>query len=335
MLDNLKPRENIKFGSFENFIVRTENKENPRKMPYLTCSLASPNEQSRQENIEMMSKELSRLLEESNMEKEIVKLEPSRDFLKTAWQRDNFLYFNGNYFSWRWIDTQGKNRPEREAHVLNAEGVKSMSPNIYMPRIQKDKQEGVMAIGEGGMYFPDYDNNTLFISENIMGDKGNLSKLDTHNKITEIHKKIFGEDIEVNILPSSGITTHIDTHLSIIPKTKIAIFEHKYFKKVEGLGYMDNLKKLGYEVVQAPLASIICPLNILYLENNNGKTVAFLHPETPQLVKDLLKERDIGVFEVNKNIMHILDTNLGGIRCATSELGTKNPTILRKIGYKI
>ena len=98
---------------------------------------------------------------------------------------------------------------------------------------------------------------------------------------------------------------------------------------------MDNLKKLGYEVVQAPLASIICTLNILYLENNDGKIVAFLHPGTPQLVKDLLKEKNVGVFEVDKKIIHILDTNLGGIRCATSELGTKDPTILRKIGYKV
>jgi hypothetical protein len=327
--------ENMKFSSFEDFAVKTESKENPRNMPYVVCSgIAATREYQEMMNNDLRN-DLSRLLKESSMDKEIIEIEPARDFLKTSWQRDNFLYFNGTYFPWRWVDTKGQNRPEREAYVLSLMGMKEgLKAESYTRRIFKDVQEGVFAVGEGGLYFPDHDNNTLLISDGIIAEEGFLSKEELHEKIKETHKKIFGNNINIGILPRPDNTPHIDTHLSVIPKTKIALIEHDYYKKLEQLGKMDELIKLGYDVVKIPPVEIRCPLNILYLENSNGEMCAFLNPKVPLFVKNILESNNIATYDMNDKIADRLDDGDGSIRCVTNEIHSKDPSFLRKLGFK-
>jgi len=326
----------IKFSSFENFIVKTEQKENPRKMPYLACSGVTATKEQQTMVNSALHLDLQRLLQESSTDKEIINIDPSRDFLKTAWQRDSFLYFNGVYFPWRWIDTKEQNRPEREAHVLSFMGLKEgLAPDTYRKRIFKDINEGILAIGEGGLYFPDHDNNTLFISDGIIAEEGFLSKEELDNKITNTHQKIFGNDIEVMILPRPENTPHIDTHVTVIPKTKIALLENEYYKKIDQSGDLEKLKGIGYETAKIPPSDVQCPLNILYVENREGKTVAFLNSKSPSFVKNILRNHDIESYGINQEIADGLDMNFGSIRCVTSEFHSKDPEFLRKMGFKI
>jgi len=333
-----KAKERFKFPSFEHFVVRTEQKENPRRMPYITCSAASVHgENARRDFGTAIEEELIHLFQQSAMDKKFITLEPQRKFLETSWRRDNFLYFNGVYFPYRWVDTQGRVRPEREALVLDISGIKETKGEHYMPRILTDLKEWTLAVGEGGLYFPDHDNNTLLISEGILEDRGvgPLMKKKFHGKIEEIHKKIFGDDIQIIILPQpDNGSSHIDTHISVIPRTKMALVEYDYYQKLSESGELKKLMQAGYETIQIPKNSLKCPLNILYLENDAGKTCAFINPAIPQEAKDMLREHDLEVTELNKFVASVLDEHEGGIRCVTNELHSKDTAFLRKLGFK-
>ncbi len=327
----------IKFVPFERFAVKTEQKENPRQMPYLSYSLAMPDENTRNIINNEIRKDLDQLFKQSSMDKILIETRPMRQFLKTAWQRDSYLYFNGTYFSWRWVDTKGQSRPERESFVLLMAGAKSYSRDKSLESIIKrtntDTNEAILAMGEGGLYFPDHDNKTLFVSESIVSEGNPFSKEETDNKIKEMHKKIFGEDIQVEVLPSPDGTPHMDTHFSVIPNTKKALIENGYYEKIKNSGKLKNLEELGYEPIQIPPSSINCPLNILYLENSSGKICAYLHPDTPSFVKDTLKNNKIGVYEMSEFLAGVVDNNEGGMRCMTNELNSKDPKFLNKIGF--
>lgn len=321
----------IRFAQFESFAIEAKNKESPREMPYLTFSLALPNEESRNIVNNLIKEDLNRLFGESQVDKTLLETKPERQFLKTTWQRDSYLYFNGIYFPWRWVNTKGQVRPEREAFVLSTQGMNENInlENIYK-RVLKDGQEEVLAMGEGGLYFPDHDNKTLFISSAI-APKEKSSELD--NKIIEMHKKVFGNDIEVCILPSPDTTPHIDTHFSIIPKTKKALIENGYYEKLKQSNKLEELANLGYESIQIPTTSINCPLNILYLENSTNEIVAFLHPDTPNFVIEKLKSNNIKSFKISDYLAEVVDNNEGGMRCMTNELDSKDSKFLSKIGF--
>lgn len=326
----------IKFTSFENFIVKTEQKENPRNMPYLACSATASDGEGREMLNNALRNELRRLLKLSSMDKELVEMEPGRDFLKTAWQRDAFLYFNGTYFPWRWIDASGQNRPEREAYVLNAMGFKDgVNVEKLFSRIITDAHERVFAVGEGGIYFPDHDNNVLFISKSIVTEEDITPKEGVYEKVQTIHEEIFGNDIQTIILPHPRYTPHLDTHLSVVPKTKIALLEHDFFEQLDQSGDLNKLKKTGYETVKTPKANIHCPLNILYLENDQGMVSAFMNPFVPTKVKNILKNNNIESYELDEALAANLDAGQGGMRCVTNELHRNDPEFLRKIGFKI
>jgi N-dimethylarginine dimethylaminohydrolase len=323
-----KPNERFKFPSFDHFVIRTEQKENPRRMPFISCSITSESWQTNFNN--QLRNSLRELLQTASVNKEVINTEPSRDFLRTAWQRDNYLYFNGVYFPYRWIDTKGRNRPEREAYVLSRAGIKEIT--IDTGRFFTDRNEGLFTVGEGGIYFPDHDNNTLFISDGIIAEEGSLSQKELYEKITELHKKIFGENIEMIILPQPDNTNHLDTHLSVIPNTKIILIENSYYDKLQQSANLEQLRKLGYEPIQISSTNMQCPLNILYLEKSLGKICAFINPRIPESVKEILRAHKIDVYELDVVIAEDLDNHLGGIRCITNELHTKDPAFLRKLG---
>jgi len=199
----------IKFVSFEKFAIKTEQKENPSKMPFLSYFLPGHNDVSNNSINKIVKEELSRLFKESSINKELFKVKQMRQFLKNSWQRDSFLYFNGTYFPHRWVDTKGQARPERESFVLLMYGKKIKKEGIesIYKRSLVDNQETVLAMGEGGLYFPDHDNKTLFISRGIVCQGNSFSEEKIDNKITEMHKKIFGEEIKVITLTQPSETT--------------------------------------------------------------------------------------------------------------------------------
>ena len=325
----------IKFVSFERFAIHSEQKENPRKMPYISYSLASPNEEDRNIVNNIIKDDLENLFKRSSVNKSIIEIKPERQFLKTSWQRDSYLYFNGTYFPWRWVDTKEQSRPEREAWVLSASGVKeNVNLGSVFNRVMENKEEAVFAIGEGGLYFPDHDNKTLFVSKGIVAEGNPLSEEITTKKIKEMHKKIFGQDIQVETLSQPNETPHIDTHFSVIPNTKKALIENAYYEKLKRTNELKKLVELGYEPIQIPPSSINCPLNILYLENSFGKICAYFHPNTPSAVKDMLSDNKIEIYEISKSLANIVDSNQGGMRCITNELNSKDPKFLSKIGFK-
>lgn len=324
--------ENTRFSSYENFKISSESKENPQSMPYISFFLPpSPNEGDAIDDI--LSSDI-KLIKEANLGKIILKPEPFRKFLKTTWMRDNFLYFNGVYFPWRFIDAKGQNRAEREAFVIGEMGIKDVPIDAIKKRMFTDSQEAILAIGEGGLYFPDHENKNLFISEEIICEDGIKGKEAVYEKIKEFHYKIFGDDIQITILPSPDNTNHIDTHLSIIPGTKKALIENAYYEKLKTLGKLEIFSKLGYETIQIPKTQINCPLNILYLKNESKKC-AFLFPHTPDLVKNMLKEHGIEIYETSETLEQILDINMGGIRCITNETHTMDKNFLSKLGLQI
>lgn len=325
----------IKFSAFENFIVKSEQKENPRNMPYLTCSVTVPDGEKQEGINNALRNEVRRLLKTSSMDGELIEMEPARDFLKTVWQRDAFLYFNGTYFPLRWIDASGQNRAEREAYVLSAMGFNDrIDVNKLIPRIVTDARERVFAVGEGGLYFPDHDNKTLFISKGIVTEEENLPKESVYETVQNIHSEIFGNDIQTIILPHPESTSHLDTHLSVIPKTKVALLEYDFYEKLALTGDLNKLKHFGYEPIKIPKANIQCPLNILYLENSQGKIAALMSPFVPTKVKDMLMNNNIESYEIDKDLAINLDIGEGGVRCVTNELHSKDPSFLRKIGFK-
>jgi len=328
-----KPKERFEFPSFEHFVVRTEQKENPRRMPYIVCGITMESWQKDFNN--QLRNHLRTLLQTASINKEVIDTEPNRKFLQTAWHRDNYLYFNGVYFPFRWIDSKGRNRPEREALVLNEGSWKDIKEDSYRNRILTDINEGLFTIGEGGIYFPDHDNNTLFISDAIIAEEGNLTQQELHEKIIEIHKKIFGDAIEILVLPYPDNGKHIDTHLSVIPNTKILLIENNYYEKLGGSVELKQIEKLGYRVVKIPPTSMMqCPLNILYLENTKGEISAFVNPQTPDMVKTTLRDNKITVYEIDADIANTLDASLGGVRCITNELHSIDPSFLLKLGLK-
>lgn len=325
----------IKFTSFENFILRSERNENPLDMPYVSCSVSTPSDERHKDINEMLHEDLNRMFKESGVDKEIIGKEVRRDFLKDVWQRDKYLYFNSTYFPWRWVDTKGQVRPEREAYVLKVSGRKdSLNTEALFKRLSKDDHEGVLAIGEGGLYFPDHYNKTLLISRGIISEYGNLSDQDLDRKIKEMHMTIFGDDIKIGILPQPNNTPHLDTHLTVVPGTQIALLEHQYYKKVELSGELEVMKELGYTLVQIPESSINCPLNIMYQKNSQGNICAFMNSRTPDFVKDILLENGISSYEMSEDIASALDDNDGGLRCVTNELSTKDPKLVKKLGFE-
>lgn len=325
----------IRFVPFERFAVKAELKENPRLMPYLSYSIAMPDEENKNIVNNLIKEDLERLFEESEMNKTLLETKPMRQFLKTTWQRDSYLYFNGTYFPWRWVDTKGQSRPEREAFVLSMSGAKeNVNLESVFKRVSKDTDEAVLAMGEGGLYFPDHDNKTLFISRGIVSEGNPFSNEETDKKVKEMHKKIFGEEIEVEVFPQPDDTPHLDTHFSIIPNTKKALIENKYYEKIKRLNELKKLEELGYEPIQIPPSSLKCPLNILYLENSSGKICAYLHPGTPLFVKETLANNKIGVYKMSEFLADAIDQNEGGMRCITNELDSKDSTFLSKIGFR-
>jgi len=324
----------IRFVPFERFAVKSEQKENPRSMPYLSYSLAHPDEENKKIVNNMIKEDLEKLFKESSVDKDLLELKPMRQFLKTAWQRDSYLYFNGTYFPWRWVDTKGQSRPERESYVLLASGLKeNINFESILKRYSKNTNEAVFAMGEGGLYFPDHDNKTLFVSKGIVAEGNPLSSEETDIKIKEMHKKIFGEEIQVETLTNPDNTPHIDTHFSIIPNTKKALIENNYYEKLKKLNELKKLEALGYEPMQIPPSSLECPLNILYLENSSGKICAYLHPDIPPFVKKVLVDNKIEVYSMSKFLADVVDRNQGGMRCITNELNSKDPKFLNKMGF--
>ncbi|MBI4087102.1 hypothetical protein HY416_03960 [Candidatus Kaiserbacteria bacterium] len=324
----------IRFSMFEDFAIRTERKENPRTMPYVLCSVSAFSGQ-RERISRMLKDDMERLFRESSTQKEVVTVEPAREFLQTVWQRDSYLYFNGVYFPWRWIDTKGQNRPEREAYVLKMMGMKdSVSLEKVLPRILTDRDEGMFAMGEGGLYFPDHDNNTLFISRGIVAEEGTLSEEELTKRLTDMHKHIFGDDIDVTVLPQPDTTPHLDTHFSVIPRTKIALFENGYYGKAEGAGAMETLDQLGYESVQTPPSVLSRPLNIFYMENDAGTVCAYVYPSINESVRDLLHQNNVETYDMSPALGNILDAQEGGPRCITNEVHTKDPAFIRNLGFK-
>ncbi|MFA5773360.1 MAG: hypothetical protein WC908_01655 [Candidatus Paceibacterota bacterium] len=54
----------IRFVPFERFAVKAEQKENPRLMPYLSYSIAIPDEESKNVVNNLIKEDLERLFEE-------------------------------------------------------------------------------------------------------------------------------------------------------------------------------------------------------------------------------------------------------------------------------
>ncbi len=326
----------VKFTSYEHFIVRTEQPEEPREMKFLT-TYAADRQGMESESNRLFREELERLIAASGAEKQIASIEQKRVFLKRAWQRDAYLYFNGVYFPWRWIDTKGQNRPEREAYVIDKMNLKPGSKVPRFPlRVETDSDEGILAIGEGGNYVPDSDNKILLFSSGAIGDMGAYSKEELEQKAIGLHQSIFGADIEPIMLPKpADHLPHIDTHVSIVPKTKIVLLDHEYYDVAAYAGGVQKLVDHGYAVTRTEPARVFCPLNILYLERPDKSLVAFMNPEVTPDVKKILKDNSIECFDVDPLIAHELDVRLGNIRCVTNELPSLDPDLIRRLGFQL
>ena len=326
----------VKFSSFENFIVKIEKHENPRQMPFLSYFAASHDQQDTVNDF--IKEDLEKVLQESSMDKELVSINPTRTFLKGAWSRDSFLYFNGVYFPFRWIDCNGNNRPEREAYVLKTGlAVGEMDfPGIDSEKVYRrmftDREASMFSIGEGGLYYPDHDNNTLFISNGVVVENGIYSMKEHYQQIKDLHHAIFGKDINIIIFPCPENTPHIDTHLTVIPKTKTLLIDHNYCYEVQEAGCIEELQQLGYKIVVVPPSRINCPLNILYLENAKGEVGAYMNPAVSKEVKQLLLEHGIKSYDISSEVADGLDNSVGGVRCITNELYTNKPEFLKKLG---
>jgi hypothetical protein len=209
-----------RFALLEDFLVKTEQKENPRKMPYIYLS----NQQITEEGISFGAQKIAELI--SSMGKEVVTMNEVRKFLKNGWPRDNYLYFNGIYFPYRFLDGEGRYRTEYEALVTN----RNFKNELEFSKTSRiHKYDPIIAVGEGGGYFPDHDNNTLFVSKGIIINKKRDTEYELDDKIKRLHRKIFGDNVNIIIIPSPEGTSHIDTHLTVLPNTKIVFVENNYY----------------------------------------------------------------------------------------------------------